>query len=200
MEGLLPKGSTAQWGLWASANRLPQSHSMKNRTYIRYSRIFPTVAWVRISRRISLPHYTVLLSLFLQFPWNPSLPTAVQSPITMNRAVFRDKPAQERTEKRFSYSDGTDPLPWKKWLSAIPPCLCSGECGSKPYPPEIMPRLYLPQNAVLQYGGRGSPLPENRLRQGLDVWERMPLSRLKSTWDQSHSVPVTVSRSTSRVS
>lgn len=99
--GSLPKGSTAQWGLWASANRLPQSHSMKNRTYIRYSRIFRTVAWVKISRRISLPHYTVLLSLFLQFPWNPSLPTAVQSPITMKRAVFRDKPAQERTEKRF---------------------------------------------------------------------------------------------------
>lgn len=65
---------------------------------------------------------------------------------------------------------------------------------------EIMLRLYSPQNAGLQYDGRGSPLPENRLRQGLDVWERMPLSRLKSTWDQSHSVPVTVSRSTSRVS
>lgn len=172
---------------------------MKNRTYIRYSRIFPTVAWVKISRRISLPHYTVLLSLFLQFlgirrcpqRFNRQLPRFVPYSVTNRRRRGRRKGFLIRMERTG---------PWKKWPAAIPPCLCSGECGSKPYPPEIMPRLYLPQNAVLQYGGRGSPLPENRLRQGLDVWERMPLSRLKSTWDQSHSVPVTVSRSTSRVS
>lgn len=165
--------------------------------------VFPHFSYCRLGQNLSPDFLAPLYGaafIISAIPWNPSLPTAVQSPIAKIRAVFRDKPAQERTEKRFSYSDGTDPLPWKKWLSAIPPCLCSGECGSKPYPPEIMPRLYLPQNAVLQYGGRGSPLPENRLRQGLDVWERMPLSRLKSTWDQSHSVPVTVSRSTSRVS
>ena len=33
---------------------------MKNGKYIQYSRIFHTFAWVKISRRISLPHYAVL--------------------------------------------------------------------------------------------------------------------------------------------
>ena len=38
----------------------PQSCSMKNGKYIQYSRIFHTFARVKISRRISLPHYAVL--------------------------------------------------------------------------------------------------------------------------------------------
>ena len=53
-------GNTAQWELRASADLLPQSCSMKNGKYIQYSRIFQTFAWVKISRRISLPHYAVL--------------------------------------------------------------------------------------------------------------------------------------------
>ena len=39
---------------------MPQSCSTKNRKYIQYSRIFHTFAWIKISRRISLPHYAVL--------------------------------------------------------------------------------------------------------------------------------------------
>ena len=39
---------------------MPQSCSMKNGKYTKYSRIFHTFAWSKISRRISLPHYAVL--------------------------------------------------------------------------------------------------------------------------------------------
>ena len=53
-------GNTAKWELRASADLLPQSRSMKNGKYIQYSRIFHTFARVKISRRISLPHYAVL--------------------------------------------------------------------------------------------------------------------------------------------
>ena len=53
-------GNTAQWVLRTSADLLPRSCSMKNGKYIQYSRIFHTFARVKISRRISLPHYAVL--------------------------------------------------------------------------------------------------------------------------------------------
>ena len=54
------KGNTAQWERRASADLLPQSCSMKNGKYIQYSHIFHTFARVKISRRITLPHYAVL--------------------------------------------------------------------------------------------------------------------------------------------
>lgn len=164
--------------------------------------VFPHFSYCRLGQNLSPDFLAPLYGaafIISAIPWNPSLPTAVQSPITMKRAVFRDKPAQERTEKRFSYSDGTD-RPVEEMAggdSAVPlqrrvrqqtlsagdhvPTVSAAKCRSPVW-------------------RESSPLPENRLRQGLDVWERMPLSRLKSTWDQSHSVPVTVSRSTSRVS
>lgn len=37
-------------------------------------------------------------------------------------------------------------VPWKEWLSLIRPCYYKGERGNKPYPLEIMLRLYLLQN------------------------------------------------------
>ena len=58
--GLIIYGSTAQWERRASEDLLPQSCSMKNGKYTKYSCIFHTFAWVKISRRISLPHYAVL--------------------------------------------------------------------------------------------------------------------------------------------
>ena len=48
--GLIIYGSTAQWERRASADLLPQSCSMKNGKYTKYSRIFHTFAWVKISR------------------------------------------------------------------------------------------------------------------------------------------------------
>ena len=45
---------------------MPQSCSMKNGKYTEYSRIFHTFAWVKISRRISLPHYAVLPKKYLR--------------------------------------------------------------------------------------------------------------------------------------
>ena len=35
---------------------------------------------------------------------------------------------------------------WKEWLKLIQPCYYKGERGNKPYPLEIMLRLYLLQN------------------------------------------------------
>lgn len=37
-------------------------------------------------------------------------------------------------------------VPWKEWLKLIQPCYYKGERGNKPYPLEIMLRLYLLQN------------------------------------------------------
>ena len=37
-------------------------------------------------------------------------------------------------------------VPWKEWLAMIQPCYYKGERGNKPYPLEIMLRLYLLQN------------------------------------------------------
>ena len=59
------KGNTAQWELQASADLLPQLCSMKNGKYIQYSHIFHTFDCVKISRRISLPHYAVLPLYFV---------------------------------------------------------------------------------------------------------------------------------------
>ena len=42
---------------------------MKNGKYIEYSRIFHTFARVKISRRISLPHYAVLPYLYYILFW-----------------------------------------------------------------------------------------------------------------------------------
>ena len=54
------KATPLRWGLRASADLLPQPCSTKNGKYIQYSRIFHTFACVKISRRISLPHYAAL--------------------------------------------------------------------------------------------------------------------------------------------
>ena len=54
------KATPLRWELRASADLLPQSCSMKNGKYIQYSHIFHTFTWVKIFRRISLPHYAVL--------------------------------------------------------------------------------------------------------------------------------------------
>lgn len=172
---------------------------MKNRTYIRYSRIFPTVAWVKISRRISLPHYTVLLSLFLQFLWNPSLPTAVQSPITMNRAVFRDKPAQERTEKRFFIRMERTPSRGRNGRRRFRRASAAESAAANPIRGDHAPTVFAAKCRSPVWRERlapaGEPSPAGAGRMGTDA--SLPI---KSTWDQSHSVPVTVSRSTSRVS
>ncbi len=60
--------------------------------------------------------------------------------------TFSDELAQVRTKKKEYLSQIERIVPWKEWLALIQPCYYKGERGNKPYPLEIMLRLYLLQN------------------------------------------------------
>ena len=64
----------------------------------------------------------------------------------MTISAFSDELAPVRTKKKDSFSQIKRIVPWKKWLAMIQPCYYKGERGNKPYPLEIMLRLYLLQN------------------------------------------------------
>ncbi len=64
----------------------------------------------------------------------------------MTISVFSDELAQVRTKKKEFLTQIERIAPWKEWLELIQPCYYKGECGNKPYPLEIMLRLYLLQN------------------------------------------------------
>lgn len=61
-------------------------------------------------------------------------------------SVFSDELAQVRTKKKEFLAQIERIVPWKEWLKLIQPCYYKGERGNKPYPLEIMLRLYLLQN------------------------------------------------------
>ena len=63
----------------------------------------------------------------------------------MTISAFSDELAQVRTKKEF-LNQIERIVPWKEWLAMIQPCYYKGERGNKPYPLEIMLRLYLLQN------------------------------------------------------
>ena len=64
----------------------------------------------------------------------------------MTISAFSDELAQVRTKKKEFLSQIERIVPWKEWLAMIQPCYYKGERGNKPYPLEIMLRLYLLQN------------------------------------------------------
>ena len=64
----------------------------------------------------------------------------------MTISAFSDELAQVRTKKKEFLSQIERIVPWKAWLAMIQPCYYKGERGNKPYPLEIMLRLYLLQN------------------------------------------------------
>ncbi len=64
----------------------------------------------------------------------------------MTISVFSDELAQVRTKKKEFLTQIERIVPWKEWLELIQPCYYKGERGNKPYPLEIMLRLYLLQN------------------------------------------------------
>ena len=64
----------------------------------------------------------------------------------MTISAFSDELAQVRTKKKEFLSQIERIVPWKEWLAMIQPCYYKGERGNKPYPQEIMLRLYLLQN------------------------------------------------------
>ena len=64
----------------------------------------------------------------------------------MTISAFSDELVQVRTKKNEFLSQIERIVPWKEWLALIQPCYYKGERGNKPYPLEIMLRLYLLQN------------------------------------------------------
>ena len=64
----------------------------------------------------------------------------------MTITAFSDELAQVRTKKKEFLSQIERIVPWGEWLAMIQPCYYKGERGNKPYPLEIMLRLYLLQN------------------------------------------------------
>lgn len=64
----------------------------------------------------------------------------------MTISAFSDELAQVRTKKKEFLTQIERFVPWKEWLALIQPCYYKGERGNKPYPLEIMLRLYLLQN------------------------------------------------------
>ena len=64
----------------------------------------------------------------------------------MTISAFNDELAQVRTKKKEFLTQIERIVPWKEWLCLIQPCYYKGERGNKPYPLEIMLRLYLLQN------------------------------------------------------
>jgi transposase, IS5 family len=61
-------------------------------------------------------------------------------------SALSDELSQVRTKKKEFLEQIERIIPWNEWLSLIQQCYYKGERGNKPYPPELMLRLYLLQN------------------------------------------------------
>ena len=61
-------------------------------------------------------------------------------------SALNDELSQVRTKKKEFLTQMERIIPWKEWLSIIEPLYYKGERGNKPYPLELMLRLYLLQN------------------------------------------------------
>ena len=61
-------------------------------------------------------------------------------------SALSDELTQVRTKKKEFLAQIERIIPWSEWLEMIKPCYYKGERGNKPYPLELMLRLYLLQN------------------------------------------------------
>jgi len=61
-------------------------------------------------------------------------------------SALSDELAQVRTKKKEFLTQIERIIPWTEWLALIQPCYYKGERWNKPYPLELMLRLYLLQN------------------------------------------------------
>lgn len=61
-------------------------------------------------------------------------------------SALNDELAQVRTKKKEFLSQIERIIPWAEWLALIQLCYYKEERGNKPYPLEVMLRLYLLQN------------------------------------------------------
>ena len=64
----------------------------------------------------------------------------------MSLSALNDELSQVRTKKKEFLAQIERIIPWAEWLDLIQPCYYKGERGNKPYPLELMLRLYLLQN------------------------------------------------------
>ena len=64
----------------------------------------------------------------------------------MTISAFSDELAQVRTKKKEFLTQIERIVPWKEWLVLIQPCYYKGERGNKPYPLELMLRIFILQN------------------------------------------------------
>ena len=64
----------------------------------------------------------------------------------MSLSGLNDELAQVRTKKKEFLVQIERIVPWNEWIALIKPCYYKGERGNKPYPLELMLRLYLLQN------------------------------------------------------
>lgn len=64
----------------------------------------------------------------------------------MSLSAFSDELAQVRTRKKEFLTQIERIIPWGEWQALIQPCYYKGERGNKPYPLEVMIRLYVLQN------------------------------------------------------
>ena len=64
----------------------------------------------------------------------------------MSLSAFNDELAQVRTKKKEFLEQMERIIPWGEWIALIQPCYYEGERGNKPYPIELMLRLFILQN------------------------------------------------------
>lgn len=64
----------------------------------------------------------------------------------MSLSAFQDELAQVRTKKKEFLEQMDRIIPWGEWIALIQPCYYKGERGNKPYPLELMLRLFLLEN------------------------------------------------------
>lgn len=64
----------------------------------------------------------------------------------MSLSAFSDELAQVRTKKKEFLAQMERIIPWGEWLAMIQPYYYKGERGNKPYPLELMFRLFVLQN------------------------------------------------------
>lgn len=64
----------------------------------------------------------------------------------MSLSMFNDELAQVRTKKKEFLAQMNRIIPWGEWVTLIQPHYYKGERGNKPYPLELMLRLFILQN------------------------------------------------------
>ena len=64
----------------------------------------------------------------------------------MRLAEINDELGAARTGKKEFLEKIERIIPWEAFLELIKPCYYKGKCGNKPYPMEVMLRIFLLQN------------------------------------------------------